>query len=199
MALLASDVFSEPARGPLGVAVTVGTIAWGVAGATTLGGSRVAIGLIVWCTAYAGGLWLGAMWGNWFEQNRVGGVSDAGFAGALLGWAVGAFAGAFASTWSLTPSRFVIRPLLFATAWSLSFLFAGYVGLVAGMLLGQVSKTLLAFPGLQGVALAIGWGLGFALGGWLGSALGLASWRALGPFPPGRGVQPGANHQTFPR
>jgi hypothetical protein len=145
-------------------------------------------GLIIWCGAYLLTFWLGAMWGNWFEHNQVGAVSSAGFVGALLGWAGGAFSGALVSAWVTSPGA-MIRSVIFALAWGLSFLGAGYVGLVAGMVLGEVSKNALVFLSKPQIALAIGWGLGSALGGLLASALGMAAWRAL--ISPSAGVTKG--------
>jgi hypothetical protein len=177
--LITADAFSDPRHGPLWVGVAIGCIAWGVAGAATFNGRRTAGRLIIWGTAYVTALWLGALWANWFEHIRFGPIDGAGFVGALFGWAAGAFCGALLSAWVLTSPRSSIRSVIFALAWSLSFLVAGYVGLVAGMLLSQVSKTVFAFLGNQQVALTIGWGVGAALGGLFASALGMAAHRGF--------------------
>lgn len=186
--LFTADVFSDPRRGPLWVGIVIGFVAWGIAGGATLTRQRIGSGLIIWGVAYLVAFGLGAMWGNWFEHNGVGSVSGAGFVGALFGWAVGAFVGALASACVMMSPRSFTRAVIFALAWALSFLVAGYVGLVAGMLLAQASKTVLAFLGNQRVALTIGWGLGSALGGLLASALGIAARHGIIRPPEGAAV-----------
>lgn len=177
--LFVADVWSQPRRGPLWVGLLFGSVAWGLAGGTTFRLSRIWTGIIVWAGAYGLAFWLGGVWGDWFEHNQVGGIGSAGFVGTLLGWAAGAERGALTTALLAQPPRRILPSLTFATAWGLSFLVASYIGLVAGMILGQMSKTALGFLGSQRMALAIGWGVGAALGGLLASASGLAAWRAL--------------------
>jgi hypothetical protein len=86
---------------------------------------------------------LGGVWGDWFEHNRVGPVDSAGFIGALLGWASGGMCGAFGSEY-VSGSR---RPAMIGAAWGLSFLVAGYVGLVAAVYSAEVAKHVLPFLG----------------------------------------------------
>lgn len=179
MGLFTADVFSTPRRGPLWVGVVFGVVAWSVAGATTLHRTRIAGGLAVWAVAYGAAFCLAALWGSWFEHNRMGSVDSAGFVGALLGWAAGAALGALASGYLEAPHWRSVRPIVFAIAWGLCFLVAGYIGLVAASLAAQAAKGTLAFLGSQRVALTIGWGLGAALGGMLAAAPGLAARRAI--------------------
>jgi hypothetical protein len=177
--LFTADVFSTPRQGPLWVGVVFGAVAWSVAGATTLHRTRIAGGLIVWAAAYGAAFWLAALWGDWFEHNRVGSIDSAGFVGTLLGWAAGAALGALASGYLETRQWRSVRPIAFAMAWGLCFLVAGYIGLVAASFTAQAAKVLLAFMGSPRVALTIGWGLGAALGGMIAAAPGLAVWRAI--------------------
>ena len=163
-----ADIFSSPRRGPLWVAVVLGLIAWSAAGSATLHHAHLVRGVVIWALAYAAAFCLGAFWGAWFERN-----GSAGFVGALLGWAVGGATGALVSGYVSASRRRRVGPVVVAAAWGLSFFAGGYVAIVAGMVLGQAAKDLLAFLG-QRAALTIGWGLGATLGGALASALGLA-------------------------
>jgi hypothetical protein len=175
----AADIWSDPRRGPLWIAVLLGLVAWSLAGAATLHRGRIARGLVVWGAAYLLAFWLGAVWAGWFERNRVGGVGSAGLVGALLGWSVGAAVGALASASAGTTPQRALRATAFAVAWGLSFLVAGYVGIVAALVMAQVAKGLLVFLGSDWTALAVGWALGAAVGGALASTLGMAAGRAI--------------------
>jgi hypothetical protein len=188
MGLFTADVFSVPRRGPLWVGVLLGLVAWSVAGASTFYRGRIALGMVVWAVAYLVAFRLGAVWADWFGHNRVGSIASAGFVGALLGWATGGALGALVSSYISTSQRRSVRPIMFAAAWGLSFLVAGYVGLGAALYSAQAAKDALAFLGSQRVALTIGWGLGTALGGMIASMLGLAALRAIiGPSPEAAG------------
>jgi hypothetical protein len=177
--LFIADVWSDPRRGPLWVGMAVGLAAWGLAGGTTFRFDRFRTGFVVWAGAYGLTVWLASSWGTWFERNQVGPMSSAGFVGMLFAWAVGAGCGAFATAVLATPKRRLFRSFAFATAWGLSFLVAGFAGMVAGMVLGELSKVVLEFLGSPFLALAIGWGVGGALGGLLASVCGFAAWRTL--------------------
>ena len=174
-----ADVFSDPSRGPLWTAVVFGLVAWSVAGATTLLPGRIADGLVVWGLAFLVAFGLAAIWGKWFEHNEVGPVASAGFIGALRGWSVGAALGALLSAYLGTPPQRALRVITFAAAWGLSFLVAGYIGLVAAMFTAEAAKGVLAFLGNQRLALTVGWGIGSAFGGLLASALGMAAHRRI--------------------
>ena len=176
--LFTADVFSTPRQGPPWVGVVFGVVAWSVAGATTLHRTRIAAGLVVWAVAYGAAFCMAALWGTWFEHNRVGSLDSAGFVGALLGWAAGGALGALASGYLETRQWRSVRPIVFATAWGLCFLVAGYIGLVAASFAAQAAKGALGFLGSQRVALTIGFGLGAALGGLLAAVPGLAARRA---------------------
>lgn len=165
-----ADIFSTPRQGPLWVAVVFGLVAWSAAGAVTLHRVQRVRGLVVWALSYVVAFWLGSIWGDEFERN-----GSAGFVGALLGWAVGGAIGALLSTYEGASRRRSVGPIIVAAAWGLSFFVAGYVGVVAGMLLAQGAKDVLAFLGSQRAALTIGWALGAAIGGALASAVGMAA------------------------
>jgi hypothetical protein len=121
---------------------------------------------------------LGAVWGNRLEEG-----GSAGFVGALLGWAVGASLGGLASAYLMASRRRIVGPVGFAALWGLGFFLAGYVGIVAGMLLAEASKSFLAILGNQRAALTIGWTLGAMIGGALVSAVGLRARDAIiGPW-----------------
>ena len=155
------------------MAVVLGLIAWSAAGSATLHRAHLVRGVVVWALAYMVAFWLGAFWGAWFERNGT-----AGFVGALLGWAVGGAIGALVSGYVSASRRRRVGPVIVAAAWGLSFFVGGYVAIVAGMVLGQAAKDVLAFLG-QRAALTIGWGLGATLGGALASALGMAAGDAI--------------------
>jgi len=165
-----ADIFSDPRRGPLWVAVAFGLVAWSVAGAVTLHRVQRVRGLVVWALSYIVAFWLGSIWADEFERN-----GSAGFVGALLGWAVGGAMGALVSAYVGASRRRRVGPIMVAAAWGLSFFVAGYVSVVAGTLLAQGAKDLLAFLGSQRAALTIGWALGAAIGGALASAVGMAA------------------------
>lgn len=189
MGLHLADVFSSPRRGPLWVAIIVGFVAWGVAGAASLNGGQVRVGVAIWGMAYLAAFGFGAILGHWFERNSVGPFFSAGFVGMLFGWAAGAAAGALVSACLRSSPGHLIRPVTFALAWGLGFLVAGYVGLAAGLILSQAAKGSLGFLGNQQVALTVGWGLGCALGGLIAAAIGMAAERViLGSS--GRGSRP---------
>ncbi len=171
--LFTADIFSNPRRGPLWVAVVCGLVAWSAAGAVTLHRAHIVRGGVIWVLAYGIAFWPGAMWGASFERN-----GSAGFVGALLGWAVGGAIGALVSGYISAPRRCHVGPVIVAVAWGLSFFVGGYFAVVAGMLLPQAAKGVLAFLG-QRAALTIGWGLGAMLGGALASALGMAAYDAI--------------------
>jgi hypothetical protein len=176
--IFTADIFSSPRRGPLWVGVVLGLVGWSVAGAATLDRAFIR-GSVVWAFAYVVAFSLGAIWSNRFEENRV-----AGFVGALLGWAVGASLGALLSANLTASRRQLVRPVGFAAIWGLGFFLAGYVSIVASMVLAQASKTLLAFLGDR-AALTIGWTLGAMVGGALASAVGLRARDAIvGREPP---------------
>jgi predicted MFS family arabinose efflux permease len=124
---------------------------------------------VIWAVAYGVAFWLGAIFVERFES-----TGSAGFVGALLGWAVGGAIGVLVSTYVSASRPTGAGSLIVAAAWGLSFFVAGYVAVVAGMVLAQAAKDVLSFMG-QRTALTIGWALGAALGGALASALGMAS------------------------
>ena len=172
-----ADIFSSPRRGPLWVAIVCGLVAWSVAGAVTLHRTHLIRGAVIWAVAYGAAFWLGAMWGERFESTGSG-----GFVGALFGWAVGAAIGVLASAYVHVSQRTGTGPVVVAAAWALSFFIAGYVAVVAGLLLSHAGKDVLFFIG-QRPALAMGWALGAALGGALASALGMAASDAVVGLP----------------
>ena len=167
-----ADVFSRPRHGPL-VALVLGLVGWSIAGASTL--DRIPVrGSLVWAGAYLAAIWLGAIWGTRFEEN-----GDAGFVGALLGWAAGATLGALVSI-CLNTSRWQLAgPIAFAAIWGLCFFLAGYLSIVAGMVLAQVGKAALAVVDNQRAALTMGWALGGMIGGGLVAAVGLRARDAI--------------------
>lgn len=177
--LRVADVFSSPRRGPLWVAIVVGLVAWAIAGAASLCGRRFGAGVTVWGAAYLVAFWCGAVIGDWFEHHTVGPISSAGFVGMLFGWAAGAAAGAFVSACMKASPWHPLRPVTFALAWGGGFLIAGYVGLVAGLMLAQAAKGVLGFLGNQQVALTVGWGLGCGLGGLIAAAVGMVAQRVI--------------------
>lgn len=128
---------------------------------------------MIWALAFGFAFVLGAIWGAWFERS-----GSAGFVGALLGWAAGGAVGILVSSYVSTPRQHHVKSLIIALVWGLSFFVGGYVAIVAGMLLAEVAKSLLALFG-EYAALTIGWGLGATLGGALASALGLAAHDAI--------------------
>ncbi len=168
-----ADIFSDPRRGSLWVAVVPGLLAWSAAGSVTLHRVHLVRGVVVWALAYVVAFGLGAIWGAEFERN-----GSAGFVGALLGWAVGGAIGALVSGYVSASRRRRVGPVIVAAAWGLSFFAGGYVAIVAGMVLGDAAKDVLAFSG-QRAALTIGWGLGATLGGALASWLGMAARDAI--------------------
>jgi len=165
-----ADIFSDPRRGPLWVGIVFGLAAWSAAGALTFHRVRLLHGVVVWALAYLVALWLGAIWSVSFTR--------APFVGGLLGWAVGGALGTLASAYTSESRRLGVGPVLAAAAWGLSFFVGGYVALVAGMILMQAAKDVLAFLG-QPASLTIGSGFGATLGGALASALGMAARDAI--------------------
>lgn len=127
----------------------------------------------MWALAYLVAFSLGALWGAWFERNGW-----PGFVGVLLGWGVGGAVGALVSGYVNSSRRRGVGPAIVAAVWGLSFFAGGYVAVVAGMVLAQTAKHVLALLG-QRAALTIGWGLGAALGGALASAFGMAAHEAI--------------------
>jgi hypothetical protein len=67
----------------------------------------------------------------------------------------------------------------FAAIWGAGFFVAGYVSVVAGMVLAQAGRTVLSCLGDQRAALTIGWTLGAAFGGALVSVVGLRARDAI--------------------
>jgi hypothetical protein len=167
-ALMVSDVFSSPRRGPLWVTLAVGVVAWAIAGAATAGGERSRVGAVVWSVAFLATMWLGNLWGDWFEHNTVAGMSSAGFVGMLLGLSAAAGIAGCVSAGLWLPGWPLGRSLLLGLSWAGGFLFGGYAGLVAGYVIGGLTGVLLPWP-----AFIIGWGAGCALGGLVASGIGI--------------------------
>ena len=116
---------------------------------------------------------------SYLGEHRFQDKRFAGFVGALLGWAVGATLGALVSGY-LNSSRWQLAgPIGFAVIWGLGFFLAGYVSIVAGMVLAQASKAALAVFDNQRAALTIGWPLGGMIGGALVAAVGLRARDAI--------------------
>src|SRR3954467_1868463 len=82
--LFVTDIWSDPPRGPLWIAIVLGFLAWGAAGAITMHHGRPVPSAIRWGLAYLLAFWLGAIGGAQFAEWRW-----PTFAGMLLGWSVG--------------------------------------------------------------------------------------------------------------
>jgi hypothetical protein len=167
-ALMVSDIFSIPRRGPLWVTLVVGVVAWAIAGAATVGGKRSRIGAVVWSLAFLAAVWLGDLWGDWFERNTVAGMSSAGFVGMLIGLSAAAGIATCVTAGLWLPGWPLGRSLLLALSWAGGFLVGGYAGLAAGYVLGGLTGVLLPWP-----AFIIGWGVGCAIGGLVASGIGI--------------------------
>lgn len=165
--MMLGDVTSEPSRGPLWVALALGCLGWGAAGARSAPGEGAAWQLplgVAWAAIFASSLPAGIRWARLIEDG--GGVGFEGLVAAIgLGGAVGGLLTGIATAGREDRAGRLARGLGAAAVFGVLFLFGAYAGTLASYLLVDAVEAILG--GLLGetAALALGFGLGWSVGG----------------------------------
>jgi hypothetical protein len=179
-ALYMSGVLNSPRTGPLWLALVGGAIPWAVAGAFTFRSTGTGSSnrlspavLLIWALAYLLAFALAAFAASALD------IVLGGFFLIILGWSIGAGAGAFASTWMLSERSRLKWSTVLGVIWWLGFLAGGFVGLM-GLYLGpELGKLFVGSLIGQPAALTLGAGVGLAPGGLVASAIAVALTRLV--------------------
>jgi hypothetical protein len=175
-----SGVLNSPRTGPLWLALVGGAIPWAVAGAFTFRSTGTGSSnrlspavLLIWALAYLLAFALAAFAASALD------IVLGGFFLIILGWSIGAGAGAFASTWILSERSKLKWSTVLGVIWWLGFLAGGFVGLM-GLYLGpELGKLFVGSLIGQPAALTLGAGVGLAPGGLVASAIAVALTRLV--------------------